>query len=79
MVRPFGWPEAVVAAPAALLVIATGAISWDHAGAEASHLGPVIGFLAAVLVLAKFCDDEGSSTPAARGWPAGRRGGRGAC
>ncbi|MEU5479391.1 arsenic transporter [Streptomyces mirabilis] len=59
VVRPFGWPEAVVAAPAALLVIATGAISWDHAGAEAGHLGPVIGFLAAVLVLAKFCDDEG--------------------
>lgn len=40
-------------------MIATGAISWDHAGAEAGHLGPVIGFLAAVLVLAKFCDDEG--------------------
>ncbi|MFG2309172.1 arsenic transporter [Streptomyces sp. NPDC048566] len=59
VIRPFGWPEAVVAVPAAALVLATGAISWDHARAEAGHLGPVIGFLAAVLVLAKYCDDEG--------------------
>ncbi|QFZ72757.1 arsenic transporter [Streptomyces fagopyri] len=59
VVRPFGWPEAVVAVPAALLVMATGAISWGHAREEAAHLGPVIGFLAAVLVLARFCDDEG--------------------
>lgn len=59
VVRPFGWPEAVVAVPAALLVMATGAISWEHAREEAAHLGPVIGFLAAVLVLARFCDDEG--------------------
>ncbi|MET7698192.1 MULTISPECIES: arsenic transporter [unclassified Streptomyces] len=59
VVRPFNWPEAVVAVPAAGLVMATGAISWDHARAEAGHLGPVIGFLAAVLVLARFCDDEG--------------------
>ncbi|MGW1067710.1 arsenic transporter [Streptomyces aureus] len=59
VVRPFGWPEAVVAVPAAGLALATGAISVDHARAEAAHLGPVIGFLAAVLVLAKYCDDEG--------------------
>ncbi|MGW3917156.1 SLC13 family permease, partial [Streptomyces sp. NPDC005070] len=59
VVRPFNWPEAVVAVPAAGLVLATGAISWDHTRAEAAHLGPVIGFLAAVLVLAKYCDDEG--------------------
>ncbi|GAA5018744.1 arsenic transporter [Streptomyces siamensis] len=59
MVRPFGWPEAVVAVPAAALVVVTGAISLDHVRAEAAHLGPVIGFLAAVLVLARFCDDEG--------------------
>lgn len=59
IVRPFGWPEAVVAVPAAGLVIATGAISLDHARAEAERLGPVIGFLAAVLVLAQLCDDEG--------------------
>ncbi|MEU1200671.1 SLC13 family permease [Streptomyces sp. NPDC005813] len=59
VVRPFGWPEAVVAVPAAALVVVTGAIPLDHVRAEAAHLGPVIGFLAAVLVLARFCDDEG--------------------
>jgi arsenical pump membrane protein len=57
--RPFGLPEATVAVPAAGLVLATGAISLDHARAEAELLGPVVGFLAAVLVLAKLCDDEG--------------------
>ncbi|MFE6064387.1 SLC13 family permease [Streptomyces sp. NPDC056431] len=59
VIRPFGRPEAVVAVPAAVLVIATGAISFDDALAEAERLGPVIGFLAAVLVLAHLCDDEG--------------------
>lgn len=59
VVRPWGWPEAVVAVPAAGVVIATGAISSAHAVAEVQRLGPVIGFLAAVLVLAQLCDDEG--------------------
>ncbi|MER6610730.1 SLC13 family permease [Streptomyces sp. NPDC000927] len=59
VIRPFGWPEAVVAVPAAGVVIATGAISPAHAVDEAARLGPVIGFLAAVLVLAQLCDDEG--------------------
>ncbi|MEU9365801.1 arsenic transporter [Streptomyces avermitilis] len=59
VVRPFNWPEAVVAVPAAGIAMATGAISWDHVREEAAHLGPVIGFLAAVLVLARCCDDEG--------------------
>jgi len=59
VVRPWGWPEAVVAVPAAALVIATGAISPHRAWAQAQRLGPVIGFLAAVLVLAQLCDDEG--------------------
>ncbi|MFG3702817.1 ArsB/NhaD family transporter [Micromonospora sp. NPDC047620] len=31
----------------------------DHAADEAARLGPVIGFLRAVLVLAQLCDDEG--------------------
>ncbi|WP_439678863.1 SLC13 family permease [Embleya sp. MST-111070] len=59
VVRPFGITEAVVAVPAAGLVVAVGAISPAHAGDEAARLGPVIGFLAAVLVLARLCDDEG--------------------
>ncbi|WP_078651421.1 arsenic transporter [Streptomyces xylophagus] len=59
VVRPFGWPEAVLAVPAAGIAVATGAISLDHARAEAERLGPVVGFLAAVLVLAHFCDVEG--------------------
>jgi arsenical pump membrane protein len=41
----------------------TGAISLSHARAEAGRLGPVIGFLAAVLVLARLCDDEGLFRP----------------
>ncbi|WP_329282611.1 arsenic transporter [Streptomyces sp. NBC_01451] len=59
VVRPFGLPEAVVAVPAAGLVVVTGAISPEHAWEEAERLGPVVGFLAAVLVLAHFCDVEG--------------------
>ena len=59
MVRPHRWPEAVVAVPAAGLLIGFGAISWHDAAAEVSRLLPVVGFLAAVLVLARLCDDEG--------------------
>jgi arsenical pump membrane protein len=59
VMRPWGWPEAVVAVPAAGLVIVIGAISPDRALAEAKRLGPVAGFLAAVLVLAQLCQDEG--------------------
>lgn len=59
LVRPHRWPEAVVAIPAAALVLAVGAISWHDAVAEVARLLPVVGFLAAVLVLARLCDDEG--------------------
>ena len=45
--------------PAAALVIATGAVTPHAALAEAQRLGPVIGFLAAVLILAHLCDVEG--------------------
>ncbi|MCP2342192.1 SLC13 family permease [Actinomadura rupiterrae] len=57
--RPWGLPEAVVAVPAAALLVGTGAIPLADAQAEAARLGPVIGFLAAVLVLAQLCEDEG--------------------
>ncbi|MFF0160889.1 arsenic transporter [Streptomyces sp. NPDC005263] len=59
VLRPFGWPEAVVAVPAAGAAIVGGAISLEHARQEAERLGPVVAFLAAVLVLAHFCDVEG--------------------
>ncbi|WP_326544965.1 SLC13 family permease [Mycolicibacterium sp. ND9-15] len=57
--RPHRWPEAVVAVPAAGLLIAAGVIAPAEAAAEAGRLLPVVGFLAAVLVLARLCADEG--------------------
>ncbi|MGW0159821.1 SLC13 family permease [Mycobacterium sp. NPDC003323] len=59
LVRPHRWPEAVVALPAAALVIAVGAVSLDVAAHEVSELAPVVGFLAAILVLARMCADLG--------------------
>ena len=57
--RPRGLPEAIVAVPAALLVLATGLVPWHDALDEMRELGPTVGFLAAVLVLAHLAGSHG--------------------
>jgi arsenical pump membrane protein len=59
VIRPRGLPEAVAAVPAALLVVVLGILPARAALAELHSLGPTIGFLAAVLVLAELCEREG--------------------
>ncbi|MFF1548492.1 SLC13 family permease [Streptomyces sp. NPDC058291] len=75
VLRPAGRSEALIAVPAAAAAIALGAVSPQHALAEAERLGPVVGFLAAVLVLAHLCDVEGLFT-ACGAWMARRAAGR---
>ncbi|MFD4779316.1 SLC13 family permease, partial [Streptomyces sp. NPDC058427] len=64
VVRPRGLPEATVAVPAAVLAVAVGAVSWPEARSQVDSLLPVVGFLAAILVLAQLCADEGLFTAA---------------
>jgi arsenical pump membrane protein len=59
IVRPRGLPEAVAAVPAAIVVLLTGGISPATASAETLQLLPVVGFLAAVLVLSELCARDG--------------------
>ncbi|MCU4745699.1 MULTISPECIES: SLC13 family permease [unclassified Streptomyces] len=64
--RPRGLPEAVAAVPAAGVALAFGLVTADGAWHQIRELLPVTGFLAAVLVLARLCDDEGLFTAAGR-------------
>ncbi len=75
VVRPRGWPEAVFAVPAVGVLLLSGALPADQAGAELKSLAPTIGFLAAVLVLADMCDRHGLFD-AAGAWMARASGGR---
>ena len=54
------WPvEALVAAGCAIALVAVGALSAGDAGDAIDALGPTVGFLAALLVLAEGCRREG--------------------
>lgn len=57
--QPRGVPEVAVAIPAVGVLLAVSAISFTDARAQVEKLGPVVGFLAAVLVIADCCAEEG--------------------
>lgn len=64
--RPRNLPEAVAAVPAAGVVIGARAVSPTVAWSTTRTLLPVVAFLAAVLMLAQLCDDEGLFAAAGR-------------
>lgn len=57
--RPRGLPEAAAAVPAAAVALVLGLLTPAAAWEEVRELGPTVGFLAAVLVLAHLADAEG--------------------
>ncbi|MDI9914309.1 SLC13 family permease [Rhodococcus sp. IEGM 1379] len=57
--RPRGLPEIVVAGPAALVVVLTGAVSLTEARTEVATMTPTVVFLVAVLILAHAADALG--------------------
>jgi arsenical pump membrane protein len=74
IVRPRGLPEAVVAVPAAGLLLLLGVLPLGQAGTEARSLAPTVGFLGAVLVLANLCDRYGLFAAAGSWMASGSRG-----
>ncbi|MGI8434275.1 MAG: SLC13 family permease [Nocardioidaceae bacterium] len=73
--RPHGLPEALVAVPAAAVLVAFGVVSWASLRDEFGRLWPILIFLAAVLVLAYLCAAEGLFDAAGR-WLTRRSQGR---
>lgn len=59
MLQPRGLPEATIAVPAAAIAVTLGIVSPDQAMHQIQTLGPTVGFLAAILVLAHLADDAG--------------------
>jgi arsenical pump membrane protein len=62
--RPRWLPDSVAAVAGAVIVIAAGVLPLASARSEAGRLLPVVGFLAAVLVLGQLCEAEGLFTAA---------------
>ena len=58
VIRPRGLPEAVAAVPAAAIAVAAGLVPWRDAVGQLRELGPTVGFLAAVLVLAHLAGEH---------------------
>ncbi len=59
VIRPRGLPEAVAAVPAAIGVVAVGALNGHQALSEITQLLPVVFFLAAILVVGDLCEAAG--------------------
>jgi arsenical pump membrane protein len=57
--RPHGLAEAVVAAPAAGLVVALGIVTPDDAWHTIRAIGPTVAFLSAILVFGQLCAEAG--------------------
>ncbi len=59
VVRPRRFPEAAVALAGAVLLVVVGALSGTQAADATRQLGPTVGFLAALLLIAEGCRREG--------------------
>jgi len=59
VLRPRGLSEAVVALPAAVVLVATGVVPLHAATVRLREIGPTVGFLAAILVFGHLCAEAG--------------------
>jgi arsenical pump membrane protein len=59
VIRPYSLSEAVLALPAAILIVVLGIVPWHDASETLRELGPTVGFLAAMLVFGHLCAQAG--------------------